>query len=99
GAVEAPGGQSIAGVFAPCRNCRREFLPVVTGVSGAELRVLPVAAIEDVDPEAVEPVAARRFEPGNAVFAYQRPAARRRAIELAGADWRRQQQRRGCRAE
>src|SRR5258708_6187136 len=63
GAVEAPGGQPTARLVAPAGDRRREFLPVIACIAGAELRVLAVPAVEDVDADAVEAVAARRFEP------------------------------------
>src|SRR5215471_4172057 len=70
----------------------------------AALLVLAIAAVEKVDAEAVEAVAARSLQPLDPVLVRDRPAARLRVLEIAGArragpQQRREQRRRCCRGD
>ena len=82
GAVEAPGSEPVAGFSDPVCQRRSERLPAVIDL--AVLAALRIPAVEDVDADAVEAVAAGRLQPIDAVLGDNRPAARRRPVEIAG---------------
>jgi hypothetical protein len=81
-AVEAPGGKAAAGFGSPVRYRRGERLPAVIDLAG--LLAFGIAAVEDIDADAVEAIAARRLEPIDAVLGRERPAAGQRLVEIAG---------------
>src|SRR5205823_3339434 len=66
GAVKAPFGEPPAGLGDPVAEGRGECRPAVIDL--AVLLTVGIAAVEDVDAQAVEPLAARRLEPPDATL-------------------------------
>src|SRR5579885_1527688 len=93
GAVEAPGEEAAAGGRDPGVKARREGVPGIIDLAAA--LALRIAAVEGIDAEAVEALAARRLEPGDAVLADNRPAARGGVVEGAGGGRSEPEQQRG----
>jgi hypothetical protein len=82
GGVEPPCLEAAGGFRYPIGQRWRERRPAIPGLA---VVLSPwVAAVECVDPEAIEALAAGRFEPSRAVIADQRPACCRCGRQIAG---------------
>src|SRR5439155_20059656 len=85
-AVEAPREQPLPGLGGPIRERGCERLPAVAGISYPDLLALEIAAVEHIDAEAEETLAARGYQPRHPVFLGERPAGGGRGRKIAAGD-------------